>query len=144
MLICFNCARGQRILQNKIHIIFDMMLRNSVGCWSAFGARSLKRFIWKRDKASAIELTEPSICIVLKLILLLNVHNTNDLINFITDFDFEVLVFIIVTRALLSILKIIVKLRVPRQQCQNNRYQLEKCNISHYFRSHPGLLPPEL
>jgi hypothetical protein len=104
-LICFHCTSD---LSNKKYFRLEMMFRNyvgvSTGCWSLLGATSPNRLIWKRDKASAIMLIDPSMCTALICILLRNVHNTNGRSNFITDFDLEVLLFIIVTNAIVSTL----------------------------------------
>ena len=103
LLICFHCTGSKRIIQEKkIHARNDVhefyrcfcMMLICIGC----------NFPERTHLKTRLMLIDPSMCTALNCILLRNVHSTNGWSNFITDFDLEVLFFIIVTKAILSTL----------------------------------------
>ena len=105
MLIFCYSTWSNRVVYFRLEIIPKNFIGISVGVGSSCGAYFQKRSIWKRDKASAITLCEPWTWTALNCVLLHIVKSTKGRSNFMTDWDFDVLLFIIVTNAWLSILK---------------------------------------
>ena len=95
------------MVQQEVYFRSEIIERNSTrmsdGVWSAEGAKSLKRWSWKRNRESAISLFIPGICRARTWIFLDINSKTIGRTNFMTNFDFDVLLFIIKTSAWLSI-----------------------------------------
>ena len=87
-----------------MEIISKIFKRITAGSLLAFGATFQNLAIWKRDNASEMTFFYPSTWTALNCILLHIVNKTKGRTNFITLLDFDVLLLIIVTKALLSVL----------------------------------------
>ena len=94
-----SSARSKRMVQQEVYFRSEIIERNSTwmsdGVWSAVGAKSLKRWSWKRDRESAISLFTPGICRARTWIFLDINSKTIGRTNFMTNFDFDVPLFIV-------------------------------------------------
>ena len=128
-IVCPSSARSKRMVQQEVYFRSEIIERNSTGMsdgvCSAVGAKSLKRWSWKRDRESAKALFTW---------IFLDINNkTIGRTKFMTNFD--VVLFIIKTRAWLSIVIIASCLQIggPNKECHQNWNQLKKWDARHQF-----------
>ena len=98
-IVCPSSARSKRMVQQEVYFRSKIIERNSTGrsdgVCSAVGAKSLKRWSWKRDRESAKALFTW---------IFLDINSkTIGRTNFMTNCDFDILLFIIKNSAWLSI-----------------------------------------